>query len=876
MKRLLFVILVFTHLGLGAQISISGMINNSDSEAVPYINVLICKPGSEIAIAFAVSNEKGHFQTNVNVDSDSLDIKLSSVHYRNVVRRIPNKSQELQFLLTPEVMELESITVKAAAIEQRGDTIVYLVNSFAKQEDRSIEDVLRRMPGIEVEPSGRILYQGLPLQKFYVEGLDLMDGRYVVISKNLPQTSVSSVEVLENHQPVRILEDKIASNQASLNIKLKHNISATGTAKLGAGFGPFLWEANITPMIFMKRFQVLISYQANNIGDDVSKQLSMNTLQDLIHQLERPAEKPEILDIHPATPPEIEEDRYLDNNIQLLNMNGLIKLSNDMQLRANLFYINDFQQQKTSTRRTHFTPEDTISYVEDFSNRLYENYLFGEFTLNRNVKENFLENELKFQTSWDKTRNDVINNNRDIYQGLDHPFRNLSNDLRSISPLGDYLLEVNSYISIDNSPHELGVEPGQFEHILNDSLPYNESYQSLDLSRFYTDNSAGIVLGWKGLTFTPRAGFTYRDQKLESQTFSINQDSIHDPGMNFSNLMRGKHIKVYANTGIEYSRKRLNLKAHLPICWQDMNLMDSGLDEGQQFTGIFFDPRISLTYKIKGFWKLRGAWSYKNSLGDMDRIHYAFILKNYRTLSRNAAPISHSRRNNYSAYISYRNPIISFFNSLTYVYSISDNNLLYSSIILEDGTSLIQPYEKPNTAYYHSLQFQSSKFISKIKTNVSFRAAYNQRNGLSLLNAQFFNTKTVFYNLVPEINLTITRWLNAEYGLHASFINTFLEEEEKSNISIYKHKFDAFAYPLESHMLSMSAEYYNLHNTDNFFLDLLYRFTLKKQKLDFEIRWNNIFNNATYISYFASAYTVTESVYYLRPSQVLFSVKFSY
>ena len=134
MKRLLYVILVFTHLGLGAQISISGMINNSDSEAVPYINVLICKPGSAIAIAFAVSNEKGHFQTNVNVDSDSLDIKLSSVNYRNVVRRIPNKSQELQFLLTPEVMELESIIEKVVLLAEENKITSDLLHDFIKEQ----------------------------------------------------------------------------------------------------------------------------------------------------------------------------------------------------------------------------------------------------------------------------------------------------------------------------------------------------------------------------------------------------------------------------------------------------------------------------------------------------------------------------------------------------------------------------------------------------------------------------------------------------------------------------------------------------------------------------------------------------------------------
>lgn len=873
--RFILLFLIFSNT-LSAQISLQGEIRGKEGDALPNINILIYKPGSEIVVAYAVSNKNGGFETLVTSSSDSLDIKVSSVQYRNEVRRIANASQELKFILVPEVMQLDAITVKASAIEQKGDTIIYLVNSFAKQEDRSIEDVLRRMPGIEIEPSGRILYQGMPLQKFYVEGLDLMDGRYVVVSKNLPQTSVSSVEILENHQPVRILEERVASNQASLNIKLKHNITATGTAKLGGGVSPFLWDVNVTPMIFMKKFQVLLSYQTNNTGDDVSKQLRVNTFQELIHKHDRPSEKPEIVDIQTANPPEIDEGRYLDNNIHLLNMNGLLRLNKDFQLRTNLYYINDFQQQKAGVAHTHYTPTDTISYTEDYDNRLYDNYLYGEFTLSRNVRENYLSNELNFQTRWDKQRSSVANDSRNVDQELDNPFSSISNDLRSINPIGNHLAEFKSYISYDQSPHKLYVSPGQFEQILNNGNAYDQMEQDVSLHRFYTNNSAGLVFGWKGFSFSPRAGFSYRQQSLESDLYTIHQNNHQNAGADYKNMLDGKHSILYGQTDIEFKRRKINLKAKLPFSWQLIKMDDLVSNGNQNFNRILFDPGLTLTYRINGFWKLRGAWSFVNRLGDMDRINYGFILRNYRILSQNAAPVSHTQRNNYSIHISFRNPIISFFNSLTYVYSSSNNNLIYSSIIQSDGTSLLQAYEIPNKVHYHSFQGQTSKFISKIKTSISFRATYNLRTGKSLMNAQLFDSKTVFYSLIPEVNISITSWLNAEYGLNAHFINTYIEDEQKSDISMLKHHVNIFAYPFKNQMISLSSEYYNHQQTDNYFVDFLYRYTFTKQKIDLDFRWNNIFNNKSYITYQANAFTVSESTYILRPSQVLLSVKFSY
>jgi hypothetical protein len=873
--RFILLFLIFSNT-LSAQISLQGEIRGKGGEALPNINILIYKPGSEIVVAYAVSNKNGGFETLVTSSSDSLDIKVSSVQYRNEARRIVNASQELKFILVPEVMQLDAITVKASAIEQKGDTIIYLVNSFARQEDRSIEDVLRRMPGIEIEPGGRILYQGMPLQKFYVEGLDLMDGRYVVVSKNLPQTSVSSVEILENHQPVRILEEKVASNQASLNIKLKHNITATGTAKTGTGLSPFLWDLNFTPMIFMKNFQVLLSYQTNNTGDDVSRQLRVNTFQELIHKLDRPSEKPEIIDIQTTNPPEIDEDRYLDNNIHLLNMNGLLRLNKDFQLRTNLYYINDFEQQQAGVARTHYTPTDTISYTEDYNNRLYDSYLYGGLTLSRNVKENYLNNELNFQTRWDKQRSMIVNGSRQIDQELDHPICAISNDLRSINPIGNHLVEFISYISYDQSPHKLYVSPGQFEQVLHEGMPYDKMEQDVNLNRFYTNNSAGFVFGWKGFSFSPRAGFSYRQQLLESNLYTIHQNNQQNGGADYKNMLDGKHSILYGQTDIEFKGRKINLKARLPLSWQLIKMNDMVSKGNQNFNRILFDPGLTLTYRINGFWKLRGAWSFVNRLGDMDRINYGFILRNYRILSQNAAPVSHTQRNNYSIHISFRNPIISFFNSLTYVYSSSNNNLIYSSVIQSDGTSLLQAYEIPNKVHYHSFQGQTSKFISKIKTSISFRATYNLRTGKSLLNAQLFDSKTVFYSLIPEVNFSITSWLNAEYGLKAHFINTYIEDEQKSDLSMLKHHVNIYAYPFKNQMISLSSEYYNHQQTDNYFVDFLYRYTFTKQKIDIEFRWNNILNNETYTTYHTNAFTVSESTYILRPSQVLFFVKFSY
>lgn len=77
------------------------------------------------------------------------------------------------------------------------------------------------MPGIEVMPSGQILYQGSSINKLNIEGLNLMGDQYNQATQNMPAEAVSTIQVMENNQPVRSLEGKVHSNHATLNIKLK-------------------------------------------------------------------------------------------------------------------------------------------------------------------------------------------------------------------------------------------------------------------------------------------------------------------------------------------------------------------------------------------------------------------------------------------------------------------------------------------------------------------------------------------------------------------------------------------------------------------------------------------------------------------------------
>ncbi|PZU20457.1 MAG: hypothetical protein DI622_07945, partial [Chryseobacterium sp.] len=248
----LFLMLFFSVLSF-AQKTVSGKITDEDGVAIPSASVTVEEPGKDAILAYGITNSKGEYKVTFTTGESNVDLKVKAFNQRPITKQISNSDQNLNFKMESEATEIKEVKLKTKMVTARGDTISYDLKAFDSKNDRSLADVLKKMPGIEVNADGTILYQGNAINKFYVEGKDLMEGGYGTISNSLPKDAVAKVEVLENHQPVKILQNKVPSDQAAINIKLKKSITMTGRGEVGIGADPFLWNVKLTPMFFSKK-----------------------------------------------------------------------------------------------------------------------------------------------------------------------------------------------------------------------------------------------------------------------------------------------------------------------------------------------------------------------------------------------------------------------------------------------------------------------------------------------------------------------------------------------------------------------------------------------------------------------------------------------
>ncbi|PTX62960.1 carboxypeptidase-like protein [Kordia periserrulae] len=863
------------------QTTISGQIFNEKNEQLQGATVVVSAVGEDVIRAYAISNETGAYEVNVSATLDSLQINVSFIGYAKQTKIIANTSQKLNFTLVTSTEDLKEVVIENAPITKKGDTINYAVNSFKNQKDRVIADVLKKLPGIEVLNDGKILYQGKPIQKYYIEGLDLLEGKYNLANNNLPANSVSKVQILENHQPIQLLDSLVFSDRASLNIKLKKDITVTGVARLGSGFSPFLWNVNVTPMLFSKNKQLITSYQTNATGKNISNEIKTLTLEDLLDEFENNTEKRDWVGIVELFPPSFSEKYWLDNNAHLVTANYLTRIEKDVNLKVNASYINDVQRQIGNTQTTFFTPTDTINITEITNNSLFTNALKSSLIFSKNTKKKYLKNTLTFDNYWNSQRGNVLLNNEQILQEAEIPFTNLSNKFKLLTPFGEKIITLQSIVTYTKSRQNLHVSPGQFEDIFNAGNALDNINQRVTHENIYTNNRVSFTKKIKRFTLIPKVGFSLLHQTLDSRiaTFENNQETVFSEDS--QNDLQFTQTSFYTTLLSQYEKETWKLALETPVKLLLFDRNDAlEASRTQDLNRLIFEPKLTVKKDLNAFWKASLSMNISNDFGDLDQLYYGFILNNYRNIQRYNNPILEKVSGNTSIGFSYRNPVSSLFINSYYTYANTQQNLLFGNTVNADGTSKFGFFEQDNTIQTHSFNIKASKYFSKLKTNITLGSNFYIDQKDQFLNGILANTTTNSILFQGKLVTNLTDWLNITYENNTSISNTKFENQRFDTITNQEHIGNLNIFPSEHQFIGLDLTYYknNISNQpqENYFLDFTYRYTFKKSKIDIELNCRNLFNSDQFRTILNNAFSYTQSSYILRPRQVLLSTKFNF
>lgn len=193
-----------------------------DNQFPMYIYIMLMTEDGKRILAYSYSQPDGSFILECPQDpQQEFLLTTSRLGYEPYRQKIPAQTQQTEILLKESSLTLREVKVISSPIRRQGDTISYYMSNFHRPQDRNLADVLARMPGIHVQSDGRVQYDGKPINRFYIEDMNLLGERYSLATKNLSPSDIAAVQVYENHEPIKMLRDRSQTEQAALNIKLK-------------------------------------------------------------------------------------------------------------------------------------------------------------------------------------------------------------------------------------------------------------------------------------------------------------------------------------------------------------------------------------------------------------------------------------------------------------------------------------------------------------------------------------------------------------------------------------------------------------------------------------------------------------------------------
>lgn len=744
-RSLLSIYLIINTIASSAQTVFNGRIIDGKSNE-PIAGAFVCASHQQKTLANCLSDTDGHFHLEIKSDEKEIILTVSIMGYE-IVRMTPDKNEGIVIRLKEQNIAIKAARIRTSAVEENGDTVIYSAGAFKEKTDRSLGDLLKRLPGITVTQNGGVLYNGSYINKFYIEGLDLMGVHYGIATKNLNVESISNVQIYKNHQPIKALEGLENTEKAAVNIILKESSKGiwmfNGNAALGWPDFP-LFNAKAMLSRFSKSKQDLILAKGNNIGDDIIKELQGQRYFGRIGAF-LISENGFDLDFDSKLSPrknilDMPKEYWYGNTSGTLTANHLQKTSKGVQFKTSLSIGTEkYNESQTRDETIQFNDKSEMRIIDNSSMTDKSDYAIGSMNWENNGKRTYLYDNFSF--SGQVRRNDSrMDGAKGYEQNYRLPSLKLHNSLLSTARLSENkAINLSSDTRFIRNSHNAAYS--------TDKLNVEQSVLVSDF-KSVNDISFKIKTGRSGIKVSVNGGLdvSYIDYKTELDGTGIGASSD-----SFNAFI------IKAKGGVTAYRRihRTEISVKMPASYSAL-VGNYGKTELWPEMSPSVSARIRLTDKINA----NAIATYTLSKSQPEYLAKGDVMTNYRTISTYGV-LSGGSRLNVQASIRYSDLVNMLSATMSANYSRKESDHTTSNQYSEDITySSIVPFNSFLNNYGGSLAL--TKYFGIKTLTIDANVTYNHTTGRELLQGDEYNFTADNWISSITLKTNATQWIHSE------------------------------------------------------------------------------------------------------------------
>lgn len=853
-----------TEAGTTKEVSASVIFKSSDDKNMEY---LISKNGS--------------YTIKLKNNYDKIIIEVTAPNYRiqqyTIENPEKNKSYTVDFKLSRELFrDIEEVEIRSPkkSFEVKKDTVNYNVSSYSDGTEKKIEQLLKKLPGIELnDNTGEIKYKGKAIETVKIDGDDLFGSNYAIATKNINSDIVDQIQAIENYSENTLLKGIEVGDKVALNIKLKKGkMNFSGDINYESGFSSYKiqrYNFGLNIIQISNKYKAFGTFGYNNIGVNNTSfdYFSFNPNADQAKENNFMAKKiiPETIFTN-----YFNDGRANVNNTLFNSYSNIFKLSKKIQLKLNLYQISD-----------------KLRLVQD---QLTENFINGEYftttdfyDIEKRPELYRLDSELKINTS----KSSLMQYNVRYYR------ENIFTDSHVV------LNDTQKYLTALSSKSSFFKQNINFTYKLSDNKAVQgELYHSDNkLPQIFRSESASDPIqvlnsGSQFSEFTKTvvgAKITLLGSKEKSNTkyyFAIGEDFTQTPlsthfsdseGNIFVNNVKYNKNNLYTLGSYHWDFKGLKISPSYIISLVKQNLQSNGSMFSKN--NIFAEPELRISYKLSDISNLALTTNYKQDTFSEEYFFSNPVLISNRSTMKNIPSLETQKRFSTNLFYSILNLYKQYQFTIGGIYSLHRGNYFSNIMVNEFSTRYNYFYLSENNENL-SFSMMIDKYIPIVKSKIKVKSYYSVFKFKNIVNSSGLTDNTsINSNVELSFKTAFSSKISFENIFSYNYISTKKENRTDNTNVNFRNNFKIILRPVSDLVILSSLDYINpnvkTEGNKNFFIDLMVSKTFKNS-FTLELNGKNLLNNKKITRVLTSDYNIEYLSTNLLPIYVSMGINYRF